>query len=66
MRDRIKAAFAFVLAWLSTPTSKVGIVAVLTAALGKYLSPAQIDALYWIVLLGAGVGLILWPQKTQQ
>jgi hypothetical protein len=63
MKERLKAALAFVLAWLSTPSSRAGVMAILTAVLGKYLAPAVIEAVYWTVLVGAGVLLILWPQK---
>jgi hypothetical protein len=63
MKERLKAALAFVLAWLSTPSSRAGVMAILTAVLGKYLAPTVIEAVYWTVLVGAGVLLILWPQK---
>jgi hypothetical protein len=65
MRERIKAAVAFVLAWLSTPSSKAGIVAILTGLAGKWLAPAMVEAVYYSLLLGAGVALVLWPQKPK-
>ena len=65
MREKIKAAATFVLAWLSTPSSKVGIVAMLTAFAGNRLAPHVIEGAYYGILVLSGVGLILWPQKPQ-
>jgi hypothetical protein len=64
-KDRLKAFWLAILAWMSTPTSKAGVVVVLTTLLGKYVSPATLEL--WVTLLPviAGAVLIAWPQQPK-
>jgi hypothetical protein len=62
-KTRIKAAIGFVLAWLSTPTSRAGIVTMVSAFIGNGLAPNVVEGVAQAVILGAGAALILWPQK---
>lgn len=63
LRERIKLGVSFVLAYLSTPTSKAGLIVMLTAALGKWLTPEQLEAVYWFLMFGAGLALVMWPER---
>lgn len=63
LRDRLKAAAAFGLAYLSTPSSRAGIVAILVGLGVK--SVELIDAIYTWLLVGAGAALVMWPERPK-
>ena len=65
IRDRLKAAALFILAWLNTPTSRAGIVTILTAVIGERLAPNVIEGIVQGLIVVAGAVLVAWPQKPQ-
>ena len=63
LADRLRAAATFVLAWLATPTSRAGIVAIVTALIGNRIAPHVLDAIVTAVVVVAGALLVAWPQR---
>lgn len=64
-KERLKAAAAFVLAYLSTPSSKAGIATVVGAVLGNKLAPNVIEGIVQGVILVAGAALVAWPERPK-
>ena len=65
IRDRFKAAAAFLLAWLSTPSSKTGIVTIVTAFIGNGLAPHIVEGIVQAAIIGAGIALVMWPDRPK-